>query len=220
VNHLGLEPRLVETNSRTKRHRKYKLDIAADRYTISEPESLYNLFTSFLQRVTPHKERRQKNERRWRESQRRRNAVFDEFFLVVGARRHGAVNHFFRAHRRRGHGVEEQAANGNRVSDLEGAEARDHVILLGLEPGVGKNIDLDGHNLRVLEERWEIAQSEGLGIAASVDGSDGARYGRRFELHLVDGNRHIRRHPAGKSGRMQADLLSSHEVSGAHETET
>jgi len=77
VNHLGLEPRLVETNSRTKRHRKYKLDIAADRYTISEPESLYNLFTSFLQRVTPHKERRQKNERRWRESQRRRNAVFD-----------------------------------------------------------------------------------------------------------------------------------------------
>src|SRR5437016_1191380 len=176
VNHLGLEPRLVEINSRTKRHRKYKLDIAADRYTISEPESLYNLFTSFLQRVTPHKERRQKNERRWRESQRRRNAVFDEFFLVVGARRHGAVNHFFRAHRRRGHGVEEQAANGNRVSDLEGAEARDHVILLGLEPGVGKNIDLDGHNLRVLEERWEIAQSEGLGIAASVDGSDGARY--------------------------------------------
>ena len=137
-----------------------------------------------------------------------------ELFLVAGAGRHGAANHLFGDHGRRGHGVEEQPANRDDISCLERTEAGHHLILLGFELRVGEDIHLDRHNPRVLEEHWQSAQSECLWVAAGVDGSDSGRDVGRLKLHLVDGNHHIRGHAGGSSGGMQADFLPDHEICG------
>ncbi len=69
-------------------------------------------------------------------------------------------------------------------------------------------------------ERGQGAQSEGLRVAACVDGCDRGRHVRGLELHLVYGNHQIRRRAGRRPGGMQANLLSDHEVIGACEVET
>jgi len=71
------------------------------------------------------------------------------------------------------------------------------------------------HDPRVREIRREAAQCERLGVAAGVEGCDGAGHERRFELRLVNSDHQVGRSAGRGPGRMKADFLPDHEVSGA-----